>query len=152
MKINIFQIAKSEKDLYEPLVANFLKMSSKYAKIEIHNLFNNTIAKQQSLGEREAKRAYSDVFVPKLSLGYNIALDPLGKRYDSFGFAKFFEDKTTVNLFIGGAYGFEEGFLDKCDVILSLSELTMAHKIAHLVLMEQIFRSMCILHNHPYHK
>jgi 23S rRNA (pseudouridine1915-N3)-methyltransferase len=30
--------------------------------------------------------------------------------------------------------------------------LTYAHKIANIVLCEQIFRGLCINHNHPYHK
>ncbi|MBI3873518.1 MAG: hypothetical protein HY307_00600 [Arcobacter sp.] len=55
MKINIYQIAKNDKDEFEPIINNLKKMSSKYAKIEIHNLFNNNIGKQQTIGENEAK-------------------------------------------------------------------------------------------------
>jgi len=152
MKINIYQIAKNDKDEFEPIINNFIKMASKYAKVEIHNLFNNTIGKQQTIGENEAKKSYSEVFEPKLSLGFNIALDVLGKKLDSFAFSKLLEDKITINFFIGGAYGFERTFLNKCDKVITLSDLTMAHKIANLVLMEQIFRGLCISNNHPYHK
>ncbi len=126
-------------------------MSSKYAKIEVHNLFNKQISKAQTIGENEAKKSYSEVFVTKLN-GYNIALDVLGSKIDSFSFSKLLENNITVNFFIGGAYGFERSFLDKCDKIISLSDLTMAHKIANLVLCEQIFRGLCISNNHPYHK
>ncbi|MFZ9659097.1 MAG: 23S rRNA (pseudouridine(1915)-N(3))-methyltransferase RlmH [Arcobacteraceae bacterium] len=152
MKINIYQIAKNDKDEFEPIVNNFIKMSSKYAKIEIHNLFNNNIGKQQSIGENEAKKAYSEVFIPKLTTGFNVALDVLGNKLDSFKFSKLLDDKATINFFIGGAYGFEMDFLNKCDKIITLSDLTMAHKIANLVLLEQIFRGLCISNNHPYHK
>jgi len=152
MKINIFQIAKNDRDEFEPIVNNFIKMSSKYAKIEIYNLFNNNISKQQSIGEKEAQKSYSEVFETKLSSGYNIALDVLGKKIDSFGFSHLLNDKVTINFFIGGAYGFERQFLNKCDAVITLSDLTMAHKIANLVLLEQIFRGLCISNNHPYHK
>ncbi len=47
---------------------------------------------------------------------------------------------------------FERDFLKKCDTIISLSSLTMAHKIVTLVLLEQIFRGLAIKNNHPYHK
>ncbi len=151
MKINIYQIAKKTNDNYEPLVKDFIKMSSKYAKVEIHNLFNKQIAKAQTIGEREAQKSYSEVFVPKLS-GFNIALDVLGKKLDSFDFSKMIEDKTTINFFIGGAFGFEKQFLNQCDKIISLSDLTYAHKVANIVLLEQIFRGLCISNNHPYHK
>jgi 23S rRNA (pseudouridine1915-N3)-methyltransferase len=58
----------------------------------------------------------------------------------------------SVKFFIGGAYGFEKAFLDKGDKVISLSSLTFSHKIAKMVLLEQIFRGYAILHNHPYHK
>ena len=152
MKINIYQIAKNDKDEFEPLVKNFIKMTSKFAKVEIHNLFNKQIGKAQTIGEKEARQSYSDVFEPKLSGGFNIALDVLGKKVDSFAFSKFFESHSTINIYIGGAYGFSREFLQKCDTVISLSDLTMAHKVANLVLLEQIFRGLCIRNNHPYHK
>lgn len=127
-------------------------MSSKYAKIEVHSLFNKQISKAQTIGEKEAQESYNEVFLPKLSNGYNIALDVLGTKMDSFKFANTLKDKTTINFFIGGAFGFRRDFLNRCDKVISLSDLTMAHKIANLVLCEQIFRSLCILNNHPYHK
>jgi len=151
MKINIYQIAKNDKDEFEPLIKNFIKMSSKYAKIEIHNLFNKQIGKAQTIGEKEAKASYSEVFEPKLK-GLNIALDVLGKRIESYKFSELISNDTTINFFIGGAFGFEKEFLNKCDKIITLSDLTMAHKIANLVLLEQIFRGLCIANNHPYHK
>jgi len=127
-------------------------MSSRYAKVEVHSLFNKQISKAQTIGEKESQQAYNDLYIPKLSTGYNIALDVLGKQVDSFKFSKLLDDKITINFFIGGAYGFDREFLTMCDTTISLSQLTYAHKIANIVLVEQIFRSLCILNNHPYHK
>jgi 23S rRNA (pseudouridine1915-N3)-methyltransferase len=152
IKINIYQIAKNDKDSFEPLINEFIKMSSRFAKIEIHNLFNKQISKAQTIGQKEAQKSYSDVFIPKLNNGYNIALDVLGKQVDSFEFSRLLQEKITINFFIGGSYGFEREFLKKCDTSISLSNLTFAHKIANIVLCEQIFRGLCIANNHPYHK
>ncbi len=152
IKINIYSIAKTTNDEFDVLAKEFMKMSSKYAKVEYHNLFNKKIAKAQTLGEKEAKASYSEVYEPLLTNGYNIALDVLGKKVDSFEFAKMIENRININFFIGGAFGFEKNFLNKCNKIVTLSDLTMAHKIATLVLQEQIFRALCILNNHPYHK
>lgn len=127
-------------------------MSSRWAKVEVHSLFNKQIAKAQTIGEKESQQSYNELYIPKLTSGYNIALDVLGAKVDSFKFSKLMENKLTINFFIGGAYGFNREFLLKCDKSLSLSELTYAHKIANIVLCEQIFRSLCILNNHPYHK
>ena len=127
-------------------------MSSRWADVEVHSLFNKQISKAQTLGQKESEQAYNELFIPKLEKGYNIALDVLGKKVDSFKFSKLIDGKVTINFFIGGAYGFNKEFLAKCDSVISLSELTFAHKIANIVLCEQIFRSLCILNNHPYHK
>jgi len=127
-------------------------MSSRWADVEVHSLFNKQISKAQTLGQKESEHAYNELFIPKLSKGYNIALDVLGKKVDSFKFSKLIDGKVTINFFIGGAYGFNKEFLNRCDSVISLSELTFAHKIANIVLCEQIFRSLCILNNHPYHK
>ncbi|MEA3354111.1 MAG: 23S rRNA (pseudouridine(1915)-N(3))-methyltransferase RlmH [Campylobacterota bacterium] len=152
MKINIYQIIKKTNDNFEPLVKEYIKMSSKYAKVEVHTLFNKHISKAQTLGQKESEAAYNELFIPKLESGYNIALDVLGKKVDSFKFSHMISDHNTINFFIGGAYGFNKEFLSKCDAVISLSDMTMAHKIANIVLCEQIFRALCIKHNHPYHK
>lgn len=127
-------------------------MSSRWAKVEVHSLFNKNISKAQTLGKKESQKAYNELYESKLHTGYNIALDVLGTQLESFTFSKLLEDKMTINFFIGGAYGFDRAFLSKCDKTISLSQLTYAHKIANIVLCEQIFRSLCILNNHPYHK
>ncbi|OUR73703.1 23S rRNA (pseudouridine(1915)-N(3))-methyltransferase RlmH [Arcobacter sp. 31_11_sub10_T18] len=150
-KINIYSIAKSNNDEFDLISNDFIKMSSKYAKVESFNMFNKKISKAQMIGQRESQQAYTDAFLPHMQ-GFNIALDVKGKKLDSFKFAKLIDDKVTINFFIGGAYGFNNEFLQLCDAKISLSELTMAHKIAHVVLMEQIFRGLCINNNHPYHK
>ena len=151
LKINIYSIAKSTNDEFDSIIKEFIKMSSKYAKVDIFNMFNKKISKAQTIGQKEAQESYTDAFLPNMQ-GFNIALDVQGKKLDSFGFAKLIDDKATINFFIGGAYGFNHNFLQLCDTKISLSELTMAHKIAHLVLLEQTFRGLCINNNHPYHK
>ena len=150
-KINIYSILKPAKDNFDSIIQEFIKMSSKYAKVEVHYIFNKNIARSQTIGEKEAQQAYSETYEPLLK-GYNIALDVLGKKVDTFAFSNLIDDKNEVNFFIGGAFGFEREFLQKCDSVISLSDLTMAHKVANVVLTEQIFRALCIQNNHPYHK
>ena len=150
-KINIYSIIKPSKDEFDVLIKEFIKMSSKYAKVEVFYIFNKNIAKAQTIGEKEAQQAYSDTYEPLLK-GYNIALDVLGKKLDTYAFSSLIDNKNEVNFFIGGAFGFQREFLNKCDNVISLSDLTMAHKVANVVLCEQIFRALCIQNNHPYHK
>ena len=83
---------------------------------------------------------------------YSVILHPEGELIDSYEFSKLLNDKMSVKFFIGGAYGFEDNFLKKSNRIISLGKLTMSHKIAKAVLLEQIYRGFSILSNHPYHK
>ena len=152
-QLNIYSIVKPTNDEFDTLAKEFIKMSSKYAKVQTHYIFNKKIAKAQTVSDVDAKKSYTEAFLPNIKSGsYNIALDVLGKKVDSFKFANFLDKSAEVNFFIGGAFGFEREFLNKCDAIISLSDLTMAHKVAHVVLLEQIFRGLCIKNNHPYHK
>ena len=130
----------------------FIKASLKWAKISDINKFSPNIAKAQSSGDiMLAKKSYESTYERHLD-GFCVALDERGKAMDSLGFAKLIEPHNKINFFIGGAYGFSDEFRGKMHALLSLSKLTMAHKIAKLVLFEQIFRALSISANHPYHK
>ncbi len=151
-KIALFCIGKKDEKCYEAVQNEFVKSIKKYAKFEMQNIFNKKINQAQN-SAKEAKKSYTEALSPYLlDDGYNVALHPAGKELDSFEFAKMLEQNSKIAFFIGGAYGFEENFLQKCSTKISLSSLTLSHKIAKLVLLEQIFRGLSIIHNHPYHK
>jgi len=126
-------------------------MIQKYAQIKEISIFNKKISSAQNRDAIIAKESYTEAFLPYMD-GYNIALHPAGSEMDSFEFSKNFDNISILNFFIAGAYGFEERFLRKCDKVISLSKLTYSHKIAKVVLFEQIFRALSIVNNHPYHK
>ncbi len=115
-------------------------------------MFDKEIAKAQDISAEAAQKAYSKAFEKYLGNGISVALDPSSKEVDSFQFANLFKDTLEVNLFIGGAYGFERAFIDKCNTAVSLGKITLSHKLVKVVLMEQIFRALTINNNHPYHK
>jgi len=144
MQINIYSIEKKED--YKNIIDDFTKQSRQFADVRNITIFNKNIAKNNS------PKSYSEAFEKFTTNGYNIALTPEGKLMDSFKFAKMLEDKQTVNFFIGGAYGLEEEFKNRCDIKISLTPLTLSHKIAKIMLFEQVFRGLAINHNHPYHK
>jgi 23S rRNA (pseudouridine1915-N3)-methyltransferase len=79
-------------------------------------------------------------------------LEKMTSKFSAIEDIEIFNKKISVNFYIGGAYGFEDGFLKQCDQVISLGQLTMSHKIAKMVLLEQVFRGFAINNNHPYHK
>lgn len=152
MKVTITSIAKKDRSTYDPLYKELIKLSSKYAKIEDNEIFPKEVVKAHTISAEASQKSYSEVLSKYQKGSYSIALHPEGKIIDSFAFSKLLSDKISVNFFIGGAYGFEEKFLNDCDQVISLGKLTMSHKIAKVVLLEQIYRGFTILNNHPYHK
>ncbi len=151
LEISVFSIQKTKADNFEKEIKEYIKMSAKFANIKDKILFNDKIAKAQSIGVNDALKAYDEVYEPNLK-GYCIMLDERGSSLNSKDFAKIFENNNQINFFIGGAYGLSENLKNKADKIISLSPMTLAHKIAKLMLFEQIFRGLCINANHPYHK
>ncbi len=152
MKIQIVSIAKKEKTIYDPLYKDLEKMISRFAKIEDTEIFPKDVAKAHTVSSKASQIAYSKVLEPYIGNDYCITLHPDGKLMDSFEFSKLLNDRMSIKFFIGGAYGFEDNFLKKSNQVVSLGKLTMSHKIAKAVLLEQIYRGFSILSNHPYHK
>ena len=152
MKIEIISIAKKEKSIYDPLYKDLTKMISRFANVKDTEIFTKDVTKAHTISPQAAQKAYTNALEAYIGKDFCITLHPEGKLIDSFEFSKLLNDKINVKFFIGGAYGFEEEFLQKSNVVISLGKITMSHKIAKAVLLEQIYRGFSILTNHPYHK
>ncbi|WP_258436385.1 23S rRNA (pseudouridine(1915)-N(3))-methyltransferase RlmH [Helicobacter monodelphidis] len=118
--------------------------------LELHSLFSKKLHSVHK--QREAKKFYDELFMPYLHDAFCVALSPNGKVVDTEQFAQFMANKSLIHCFVGGAYGLSHEFQAACHQNFSLSPLTFSHKIAHIVLCEQIYRAMSILCHHPYHK
>jgi len=151
MKINIYTIEKKSVDEFSKIIDNQKKMIQKYAQVNEIPCFSKKISSAQNRDAIMASSSYSEAFEPYLK-GYNIALHPEGKEMDSFEFSEKLDISTSLNFFIAGAYGFEDSFLKRVDSVISLSKMTFSHKIAKVILFEQIYRGLTIIHKHPYHK
>lgn len=59
---------------------------------------------------------------------------------------------TGVTFVVGGAEGVLAETMAHADEKLSLSRLTLPHRIARLVLLEQLYRALSIVRGEPYHR
>lgn len=53
---------------------------------------------------------------------------------------------------VGGPDGFDEAVRARADEAWSLSALTLPHALVRVVWIEQMYRAVTILDNHPYHR
>ena len=89
--------------------------------------------------------------------GVIVALEVDGRAYDSPGLARWIgrcemDAVGTVAFLIGGAYGLPAAISRRAQQRVSLSKLTLPHRIARLVVLEQLYRAFEILRGAPYHK
>ena len=86
-----------------------------------------------------------------------ILLDERGEALSSMAFAKKLEGwrdggKREARFIIGAADGHDEEMRRSADLLLSFGPATWPHMLARAMLAEQLFRSVSILANHPYHR
>jgi 23S rRNA (pseudouridine1915-N3)-methyltransferase len=86
-----------------------------------------------------------------------IALAIKGTQYSSESFAQLLDHKMTyqskdIVFVIGGSNGLSNQVIERANQQVSFSKMTFPHQLMRLILVEQIYRALMILKNHPYHK
>lgn len=144
--IKILCVGKIKEGYLQDLINDYLKRISKYHKIEIIEL------KDDSNYQKETSNLLEHI----KSSDYNIALDIKGKMGTSEEFAsiidKTFLTNSTITFIIGGSLGLNDEIKSKCQAVISFSHLTFPHGLFRGILLEQIYRSFKILNNEAYHK
>lgn len=87
---------------------------------------------------------------------YKVALEITGKQFDSPELAQWLNKKALesreVSFIIGGPDGLPKEVLDAVDFKWSLSQLTLPHDLAMIVLLETLYRASTINAGQPYHR
>jgi 23S rRNA (pseudouridine1915-N3)-methyltransferase len=147
VKIKIAWIGKTKEPAIQALTDEYLKRISRYAEVESVAL-RDEAALMQISGRGAGAKAWA-----KSTL---ILMDSRGKEFSSEQFARFlgdYQDRNPLPLIfaIGGADGFSEASRAAAQQSISLGKMTLAHELARVVLLEQIYRAFTILKGHPYH-
>lgn len=85
-----------------------------------------------------------------------ILLDERGKQFSSKSFStqvdQWQQNGQDVSFVIAGADGVNTHHRQQANGMIALSQLTLPHEMARLLLVEQLYRAWSILSNHPYHR
>ncbi len=144
MKLQIAWIGKTKEAAFRALTDEYLKRISRYVQAESQEMANEDALLEMASDTTGRTR-------PVLVL-----LDARGRQFTSEEFAGLLrdqQDRGTQNLFfgVGPADGFSDKARHSADLILSFGKMTLAHELARVVLLEQIYRAFTILKGHPYH-
>jgi 23S rRNA (pseudouridine1915-N3)-methyltransferase len=85
-----------------------------------------------------------------------VALDEGGRMFNSLDFSRYISrtqnESRDLVFAVGGDAGLAASVISAAQLVMSLSPLTLPHRLARLVLVEQLYRAMTILKNEPYAK
>lgn len=155
MKITLLVIGKTDAGYFIDALSEYQKRLEHYIPFEMQVIPDIKNTKSLSVDQQKEKEA--ELILKGLQAGdYIVLLDEKGKEYSSIQFASYIEKKThTVSkrlvFIIGGPYGFSEKVYEKANEKLTLSRMTFSHQMVRLIFVEQLYRSMTILNNEPYH-
>ena len=143
MLINVLVVGRLKDRAIQARCDEFAKWLGPYAKLEVQELPDSNVAKEGQAILKALERDRGAALV---------ALSEEGKEFTSVKFAEVlgkFDRK--VVFVIGGPYGLAPEIRAKADLLWSLSRLTFTHELARLLLFEQLFRAVNILHGGSYH-
>lgn len=151
MKLTVISVGKDRSGLFGPGVQEYAKRLSHVAKLELVEL-----PESKRSGDA-AKKDEADAILERLdSSDVLVALDERGKSLSSTQWAAWLEQHRAVGrhvvCVIGGDEGLDDSVRRRAQLTLSLSAMTLPHRLARLVLMEQLYRAFSILRGEPYHK
>jgi 23S rRNA (pseudouridine1915-N3)-methyltransferase len=144
VKLKIAWIGKTKAVAIQSLTDEYLKRLKHYTEVESVSLKDEpSLLKLCEPGARPVRHTL-------------VLLDSRGKQLSSEEFAKWlgeYQDRNSAPLLfaIGAADGFSEEARRTATLVLSLGKMTLAHELARVVLLEQIYRAFTILKGHPYH-
>jgi len=153
MEIFIISICNKKDILVDKFIDKYRKQINSTFKLSFIDIgFSSNKNTSQKYYEAEGEQALS--LVKKDSL--KIALDQNGEKFSSEKLAKnldiWQQNYSNLYFFIGGPDGLSQNIKSKADYTLSLSDLTFPHQFVKIILSEQLYRSICIMRHHPYHR
>ncbi len=111
----------------------------------------------KNLSINQLKEQEADIILKKLRKDdWLVLLDENGKAFTSRQMAEWLQKQLQLSykriiFLIGGAYGFSPKVYERSNTKISLSQMTFSHQMVRLFFLEQLYRSMTILRNEPYH-
>ena len=156
LKLNLIVVDRTRASFIREGEEEYLKRLKRFASFKWTEVKPVRITKSTS--DEEIIRKEGENILAKTEPGdYLIALDRTGKQYSSEGFASMLkklsvENKGMVCFVIGGPLGLSKEVLKRADHIVSISEMTLTHEMARLILTEQINRAFTIIKGHKYHR
>ena len=153
MNIKLLYIGKNKNNNIETLIENYEDKIKHFINFKIQCLkTKNKSSQKLSIIKFDSEIIFKNLKKEDII----ILLDEKGKDFNSIEFSKFLEEHMirgvkNLTFVIGGAYGFSKELREFAKNKISLSKMTFSHDMARLFFIEQLYRSLTIINNIPYH-
>lgn len=142
--IRLIYPGKTKEGFIKEGVERYIRFLRPYARVELVEVKPGRGSKEEVI-RRESEELLREVKSPFF------LLDREGRQLSSEEFAGVIKDRSEVVFIIGGAYGVSEEVRKASALMISLSKMTFTHELSRLLLMEQLYRAMTIIHGKRYH-
>lgn len=152
IKINVVCVGNLKDKEYISLAEEYQKRLSRFAKINIIELKEkNSLSNTNQIIESETADILQNIDVSK-----TVLLDKDGELISSPELAEFIDKWSNINseltFVIGGSYGVSDYLRKNANKKISFGRMTFPHRLARIMLLEQIYRAFTINNNISYHK
>lgn len=159
MRIDIICVGKIKEIYFKMAIDEYSKRLSRYIKLNIIEVLdeptveNASLATEEAIKKKEAERIIKNI----KNDSYVVTLEINGNMLDSMQLSSKIEEigvkgYGSITFIIGGSIGLHKDVLKLSNYPLSFSKMTYPHQLMRVILLEQIYRSMRISNNEPYHK
>ena len=136
MPIRILAVGRLKEDFWTAAEAEYRKRLRRYADVEVTEVKDDA--------------ALVAALPPRATV---IALDERGDLVTSETLAREVLGRIAQPTFVvGGAEGLPEAVRARAARLIAFGRITLPHRLARIVLLEQIYRGFTILRGEPYHK
>ena len=151
MRIKVATIGREKAGIFAPGVSEYTTRLQHFGKIQLTELAPSNRSGDEAK-EEEADRLLGEVG-PRDTL---VVLDERGQQFSSVELSRWLgkqlETGKGLVFVIGGDEGLAERVRTKAGLVWSLSKLTFPHRMARVLLLEQVYRAFTIVKGLPYHK
>ncbi len=159
MNVQLIVLGKLKEKYMKDFSAEYEKRLSAYCKLSVIELEPIKLSDNPSRSEIEnslnKETQLIKAKIPKNSYIFSMCIE--GKQMSSEDFSQKLQDialtgKSNIVFIIGSSFGLSDEIKAMSDYKFSMSKMTFPHKLARIMLVEQLYRGFSIINNGKYHK
>jgi len=159
LSVDIICVGKLKDAFFEDASDEYLKRLKAYCRMTVTEIKAAALPDEPNDTQINAalKKEGSEILKKIPSSAFVVSLCIEGKLFSSEDIGALFNKVSNsscsqIVFIIGGSYGLSENVKKRSDIRMSMSKMTFPHRLARIMLLEQIYRGFKINAGEKYHK